>query len=78
MFVLSKRNIIIPAAAGEKPAYLHKDELANVPDWVADTTYFKALIADGKVVVTGKTDKELQAADEAKTTTRRGAKASKE
>ena len=53
-------------------------ELAVVPDWAADTEYFKALVADGKVVPSGKSDKQTQAAAEKKVRTRRGSATTEE
>ena len=48
MFILAKRNIIIPSPeTGMKPVVLKKDGFATVPDWAAETAYFKALCADG-------------------------------
>lgn len=70
MFVLSKRNIDLPWAGGT--IRLARDVMGTVPDEVADTPYFKALLADGKVVVSGKSDKETQTAAEKKVRTRRG------
>ena len=53
MFILAKRNIIIPSPApGVAPVVLKKDGFATVPDWAAETAYFKALAADGKIVAT--------------------------
>ena len=46
--------------------------LGEVPDWAAETEYFRALVADGKIVPTGKRDAETQAAAEKKVKTRRG------
>lgn len=44
MFILAKRNIIIPSPApGVAPVVLKKDGFATVPDWAAETAYFKAL-----------------------------------
>lgn len=64
-FILAKRNIILPSQAVGVPAVaLKKDVLADVPDWAADTAYFKALVADGKIVVTDRSDKATQAAAE--------------
>ena len=66
MFILAKRNIIIPSPeTGMKPVVLKKDGFATVPDWAAETAYFKALCADGKI------DKAAQAAAEKPVKTRR-------
>lgn len=77
MLVLSKRNIDLPGPDGA-PVRLRRGELAVVPDWAADTEYFKALVADGKVVPSGKSDKQTQAAAEKKVRTRRGSATTEE
>lgn len=72
MFILAKRNIIIPSAEpGVKPVVLKKDGFADVPDWAVETAYFKALCADGKIVATEHSDKAVQAAAEKPVRTRR-------
>ena len=72
MFILAKRNIIIPSPApGVAPVVLKKDGFATVPDWAAETAYFKALEADGKIVATEHRDKDIQAAAEKPVKTRR-------
>ena len=78
MFVLSKRNIVIPGPRGAEPVRLARDGIANVPDWAAATDYFKALVAEGKIVPTTKKDRDQQEAAEKKTTVRRGSKTTKE
>ena len=68
MFILAKRNIIIPSPApGVAPVVLKKDGFATVPE----TAYFKALAADGKIVATEHRDKDIQAAAEKPVKTRR-------
>ena len=72
MFVLAKRNIIIPGPdPGTRPVILKKDGFADVPDSIAETAYFKALVADGKIVATDHSDKAVQAAAEKPVKTRR-------
>lgn len=72
MFVLAKRNIIIPGGApGVKSVILKKDGFATVPDWAADTAYFKALVADGKIVAADHSDKAVQDAADKPVKTRR-------
>ena len=70
--VLSKRNIIIPAPDGSTSVRLRAGLMETVPDWAVKTEYFQALVADGKLVPSGTSDKETQAADEKKVKTRRG------
>ena len=78
MFVLSKRNIVIPGPDGSAAVRLARGQMSTVPDWAADTPYFKALVADGKLVPTGTGDKDTQAADEKKVKTRRGKETTEE
>ena len=52
--------------------------MSTVPDWAADTPYFKALVADGKLVPSGTSDKEEQRAAEKKVKTRRGKETTEE
>lgn len=49
--VLPKRNIVIPSPDGKTSVRLNKDIIAQVPDWVPKTAYFKALTADKKLFV---------------------------
>ena len=78
MLVLSKRNIIIPAPDGSPAFRLRAGLMETIPDWAANTEYFKALVADGKVVPSGRSDKETQAAAEKKVKTRRGKEVTEE
>ena len=78
MFVLSKRNIVIPAPDGSTAVRLERGQIADIPDWAARTAYFQALVSDGKIVATGKADRETQAAAEKKVKTRRGKEVTEE
>lgn len=78
MLVFSKRNIILPAPDGSAAVRLRRGEVREIPDWAADTAYFRALAADGKIVPTGRRDKELQTAEEKKVKTRRGRETTQE
>lgn len=78
MFVLSKRNIEIPAPDGSAVIRLRAGVMGTVPDWAANTEYFKALVADGKIVPSSKSDKATQAAAEKKVKTRRGKETAEE
>lgn len=53
MFVLSKRNIVIPAPDGSAAVRLRAGMMETVPGWAAETDYFRALVRDGKVVPSG-------------------------
>lgn len=72
MFVLPKRNIVLPSPDGSAPVRLGRGIMTDIPDWAAGTSYFRALVEDGKIVPSGKSDKETQAAAEKKVKTRRG------
>lgn len=72
MFVLSRRNIIIPSPDGTQSVRVSKGFLGEIPDWAAKTEYFQSLVADGKIVPTGKSDKETQKAAEKPVKIRRG------
>lgn len=56
MFVLSKRNIEIPAPGGSKSIRLRRGEMSDLPDWALQTSYCQELISDGKLVLSGKSD----------------------
>ena len=76
MFVLSKRNVDLPGPGGV--VHLSRGQLADVPSWAADTAYFKALVAYGKIVPSATSDKSMQAAAEKKVKTRRGKEVTEE
>lgn len=76
MFVLSKRNVALPGPGGV--VHLSRGQMADVPAWAADTAYFKALVADGKIVPSATTDKATQAAAEKRVKTRRGKEVTEE
>ena len=66
MFVVSKRNIIIPSPDGSQAFRLPKDFMGDVPAWVSDSPYFKGLVSDGKIIVSNsKSDKSLEASAKA-------------
>ena len=78
MFILSKRSLILPSPDSSTSVRVRRDFLGEVPDWAAETEYFRALVADGKIVPTGKRDAETQAASEKKVKTRRGKEVTEE
>ena len=66
MFVVSKRNIIIPSPDGSQAFRLPTDFMGDVPAWVSDSPYFKGLVSDGKIIVSNsKSDKSLEASAKA-------------
>jgi len=72
-FVVSYRNVVIPHPDGGPPCHLTRGYAGPVPDWVPGIAYFKALEADGKIVLsTSRKDKDLRrakaAADKARKT----------
>lgn len=58
MFIVSNRNIVIPGPAGTEPCRLARGYVGPVPDWVPKTPYFKALVSDGKIVLSGKSRRD--------------------
>ena len=78
MFILSKRNVILFSSDGSRTYFVPKGFIGNVPDWAAETKYFEALVADGKIVPTAMPDKSMQAAAEKKVKTRRGKETAEE
>lgn len=64
MFIVSKRNIILPSKDGKRAFRVDRDYIGEIPEWAADTDYFRALAADGKIgVPEGHSDGALEAAD---------------
>lgn len=60
-FVVSNRNIVIPSPDGRERVQLFRGYMGAVPDWAPKTAYFKALVADGKLIVSeSKSDKDLE------------------
>ncbi len=65
MFILSRRNVILPSKDGSKSLLVKSGSLVEVPDFFCDTPYFHALVKDGKVAIpAGKKDSEVIKADE--------------
>lgn len=72
MFVMSKRNIVIPSPDGAQSVRLHAGFVGEIPAWAASTPYFAGLVADGKIVIPeSRKDKATQEAAERPTKTRR-------
>lgn len=75
MFIMAKRNVILPSPDGSKHHMVQRDFVGDIPDWAAQTPYFQGLVNDGKIVVPDShKDKDTQAADEKSVKTRRGSK----
>lgn len=63
MFVVSKRNIILPGPNGEK-FHMPRDYMGPVPAWAEESVYLKALEADGKVIISASGgDKDIDTAE---------------
>lgn len=64
MFVVSKRNIILPGPDGKK-FHMPRDYMGSVPAWAEDSAYLKALAADGKIIISdSNSDRDIDAAAE--------------
>jgi len=63
MFVVSRRNIILPGPNGER-FRMEKDYMGPVPAWAEDSAYLKALAADGKVEKPPKKESEEKPKEE--------------
>ena len=48
MFIFSKRNIILPSPDGSRSVRVRRDFVGEIPDWAAETPYFRALAAEGR------------------------------
>ena len=65
MFILAKRNIILPNLDHTAFFNIHTGQLVEVPDIFCETPYFAALVKDGKISVPqSKKDKDVIVADE--------------
>ena len=51
MFVLAKRSVILPSKDGRQHHFVPRDFVGDIPDWAAETDYFRALVAEGKIGV---------------------------
>ena len=49
MFVLSNRNVILPSPDGSRACPVSRGFVGEIPDWAADTDYFRARVKDGKI-----------------------------
>ena len=58
MFITSHRNVIIPVGGTAYP--ISRGFVGEVPDQVAQTAYFQALVRDGKISIpASKTDRDI-------------------
>lgn len=72
MFILAKRNLILPSPDGSTSVRVMRDFVGEIPQWATQTAYFEGLVKDGKIVITPKSDKETQKAAEKPVKVRRG------
>ena len=56
-FVMSNCNVIIPSPDRSDSIRLFRGQVGEAPDWAAKTAYFKALVADGKLIVSNGTSR---------------------
>ena len=65
MFIMAKRSILLPSKDHSKVFPVARGFTGEIPDWAAETGYFKELVQDNKIVVPeSKRDKDLQDAAE--------------
>lgn len=65
MFILAKRSVLLPSTDYSQSFPVARGFAGEIPDWAADTRYFKELVQDGKIVVPeSRKDKDLQKAAE--------------
>lgn len=63
MFIVANRKIILPSADGKRKHAVARGFIGEIPDWAAETAYFRALVADGKIgVPQSKKDADVEAA----------------
>lgn len=79
MFIISKRRVILPSRDGTQRHLVPRDFIGEIPDWAADTDYFRSLVADGKIgVPESHKDKDTQKTAEKSVKVRRGSKTTEE
>ena len=61
MFIVSKRNIVIPGERGRAGASIPKDFAGEIPDCVGENAYFKMLVEDGKILLPEKAETKAPA-----------------
>ncbi|MDY4080921.1 MAG: hypothetical protein SOY97_04755 [Candidatus Metalachnospira sp.] len=65
MFIVAKRNIVVPSNDGKESYFIPKGYIGNVPEWVGDTKYFEELVMDCKISISeSKKDKDIEKAEE--------------
>lgn len=65
MFILARRNILLPTADHSETFRINSGDLVEVPDRFCETAYFRALVKDGKIAVPEtRKDQDIIQADE--------------
>lgn len=73
MFIMAKRNLVLPSADSTQHHRVQRDFVGEIPDWATKTRYFDRLVKDGKIlIVPSHSDKDTQAAAEKAVKVRRG------
>lgn len=73
MFIMAKRNLVLPSADSTQHHRVQRDFVGEIPDWATKTRYFDRLVKDGKIlIVPSHSDKDTQAAAEKDVEIRRG------
>ena len=61
MFISCIRNVIVPSPDGCAAYPIPIGYVGDVPDWVGETAYFRALVKDGKIgVPDSRKDKDVE------------------
>lgn len=71
MFIVAKRNVILPSADGTQHHRVERGFIGEIPDWAARTPYFDALVKDGKIGTPSSTKDAAIASEEEKPVRRR-------
>lgn len=66
MFVHAKQATLIFSADRKRNISIPNGYLGEIPDWATKTKHFNQLVKCGALIVTGKTDAEIQAATDEK------------
>ena len=61
MFIVANGNIILPSADGTQAHPVTRGFIGEIPDWAAETEYFRLLVQDGKIGVPATTkDRDVE------------------
>ena len=60
MFIFSRKHVRLPSKDGSLSFDVPRGYVGEIPEWAADTKYFRALVADGKISLPNSTaDKDV-------------------